>query len=252
MRWTWSPSCGRCLAAALLATWTLIPSWTRGEDRLTRLAQQLAESEPSADRATVSAALADTAKPTSDPVLEKRPLGRAEGPGPSTQPLPSPRWGSGWVLNTVTALGVVILVIFALRTLLVKLGAAKGVSPRSGVVEVLSRTAIAPRNHVLLIRVAGRVLVVGDSVAGLRTLAQIDDPDEVASLLAATTAQAPHSVTRGFATLMGRFNRQYDEGQRLLAEGGDESEHAVDRARDGLSSLLARVRATRSGGEGPA
>lgn len=267
MRWTWINTCGTCLAAALLATAAaqaqpaaepgVAPS--SGDDRLKLLAEQLAGTAtapaPAAAPAAASHDANVPAKTVSDTVSENERLPLQRGDVPVTrdgQALPTPQWGSGWVLHTVTALGVVILIVFGLRAMLVKLGAAKGISTRAGAVEVLSRTAIAPKNHVLLLRVAGRVLVVGDSTAGLRTLAQIDDPDEVASLLAATTAQSPHSASRGFAGLIGRFNRQFDPGQRALDEGGDETEHTVDRARDGLSSLLARVRATGPQGEGSA
>jgi len=161
--------------------------------------------------------------------------------------------GSTWVLNTIAALGVVIGAIFLLRTILSRAGLAKGLttSGASPVIEVLSRVAVAPRNHVLLIRTGKRVLVVGDSSAGLRALAQIDDPQEVAGLIAAVQAQKPGSVTRSFGNLLRRFNSDYREDQRIDEEGADNSEHRVDRTRDEVSGLLSRVRSIADRGAMP-
>src|SRR5690606_38166243 len=94
----------------------------------------------------------------------------------------------GWILKTVTALGVVLGLIYLLRYLWIKLTGQVPASSHTAVVEVLSRTTIAPRNHVLLMRLGQRILVVSDSGSGMNTLANIDDPQEVASLLANVTA----------------------------------------------------------------
>jgi len=58
-------------------------------------------------------------------------------------------------------------------------------APQGGIVEVLSRTTVAPRSHVVLMRVGTRILVVSDSPAGMRTLASVEDAEEVAELLGA-------------------------------------------------------------------
>src|SRR5690606_12807455 len=137
-------------------------------------------------------------------------------------------------LGTLGALGFVLAVILVARWAWIRFGG--GVISRSTpAVEVLSRTSVAPRNHVLLLRVGGRILVVGDSAGGLRTLTQIDEPDEVASLLEAVTAAKATSVSQGFAQLLSSKGGEF-------AIDADDPEHRVDRARDSLSGLLSRVR----------
>ena len=116
----------------------------------------------------------------------------------------------------------------------------------TSVLEVLSRVSIAPRNHVLLMRLGSRILVVGDSPAGLRTLADIADPEEVAGLLAAVVAAKPNSISAGFSQMIGRFQGAYHDDARVADEGNDTAELHVDRARDRLSSLLSRVRSMSS------
>ncbi len=159
----------------------------------------------------------------------------------NTTTSPSAWADNSWVLKTAAALGVVIGLILLLRFGWSRL-TGQAPAARSPVVEVLSRTTIAPRNHVLLLRLGDRILVVADSAAGLRTLANVDDPEEVASLLTAVTAARPNSISRGFAHVLNRFNRDYTEDDRLADEAADIDEYRTDRARDQLSSLLSQVR----------
>ncbi|MEL7087632.1 MAG: flagellar biosynthetic protein FliO [Planctomycetota bacterium] len=153
----------------------------------------------------------------------------------------------GWVLSTCAALGVVIGLILAARWAYTKMG-GKVIARSSPAVEVLSRTTVAPKNHVLLLRVGQRVLVVSDSGAGLRTLANLDDPEEVASVLQSVTSQQPASVTKSFNGLVTRFNGEYDAKSQLAEEGGDESEITLDRTRDALSGLKSRLQSLSNGG----
>ena len=123
-----------------------------------------------------------------------------------------------------------------------------GSTARSGVVDVVVRVRIGPRSNVILIRMGQRLLLVSESAAGLSMLANIHDPQEVDALLTTVTRSKSKSVTTGFATLLNRFNREYHEVERAGTEGRDNAEFHVDRARDQLTGLLARVRNTFSGG----
>lgn len=153
------------------------------------------------------------------------------------------------MLSTLTALGVVLLAILACRGLLRRWFGASLVAGATPVVQVLSRTAVAPRNHVLLLRIGARILVVGDSAAGLRTLASIDDDGEVAELLTALSAAKSGSASGGFRQLLQNLNRAYRRPQVEAEEGGDDKEFAVDRARNEVSALIGKIRGLRSGGE---
>lgn len=208
-----------------------------GFDALTRLAKRelagLDDSQDEAPRGEAAASLPPDARPLGPaPTSDEERLLRPKDA--------EPRDGA-WVLKTLSSLGLVIAVILLARWGWAKMGGAVAVRG-SSVVEVLSRTTVAPRNHVLLLRVGGRVLVVGDSAAGLRTLASIEDPDEVASVLEAVTAAGGTSITRGFSQLLSRTDEEFDPQRRLADEGGDRDEHRVDSARDSMSALLSRIR----------
>ncbi len=161
--------------------------------------------------------------------------------------------GSGsWILDTLTSLGIVIGLILLLRWVWSRLsGQPTATAASAGVVEVLSRTTIAPRNHVLLLRIGHRILIVGDSGSGMNTLATVEDEHEVADLLAAVSASKENSITRNFQQLLGRFGAGHDEiDWDEQADGRDDAEHLLDRTQNNLSSLTSRIRNfTRKGGD---
>ncbi len=204
--------------------------------------------EPVRPRSTGSHPLGRTTGPETDQAVvspvERWPLGRSSGQPSSTQAdtgADTVVGSGGWLWNTLIALGVVIICIGLLRVVLSRWSGQTVMSANNPVLEVLARVSVAPRKHVLLIRLGKRIVVVGDCGSELRTLANIDNTEEVAGLLtdvAATRAR----VSGGFTQLLRRMNSDYRHEQRRIDEGGDTSECDVDRARDQVSNLLARVR----------
>ncbi len=215
---------------------------------------QAVPSTPSVDDAAPAGG--DRAK-DSEPVLmspnERLPLGRrrkvdlnvdgadesAEGMGLAT--------GQGWLMQTLGAMAIVIVLIFALKFVATR-WTRRSLGGGASVVEVLTRVTVAPRSSVVLLRLGERVLVVGDGPGGMRTLAEVDDPDEVADVLAAVTAAQPGSVTQSFRQLFDRFGGDYTQPADLDEEGADGGEQHTDRTRDKISGLLGKVRAL--GGRG--
>ncbi|MFG0249589.1 MAG: FliO/MopB family protein [Phycisphaeraceae bacterium JB051] len=187
---------------------------------------------------------------------ERKPLGApGEGLVPDSNPNEEEPLGSfsdtgSWILNTITALGVVIALIFAMRMGMNKLSGRPVMGGRSGIVEVLSRTSLSPRNQVMLLRLGQRIIVVSEGPAGVRTLANVDDPDEVAGLLTTISASKPGSISQSFNQLLNRADTEMDNPSGFTREhGGDDDEHMIDKTRNELSSLLSRIRAM-SGGKG--
>lgn len=223
---------------------TAAPVTPDTDTRLTQLAQKLSTSTPSARQGVLPAQALDDPTPSlaagETPLFVGTPLLRRDQGSTDDSEKAQPVGTTSRLLKTLTALGVVIGLALLIRIGYARWG-GKIAATHSPVVEVLSRTSVAPRSHVMLLRVGGRVLVVSDSSAGMRTLANVEDPEEVAGLLAAVSAAKPTSISRGFSQLFARFNEEHDR-QQAEHEGAGTQGHFVDTARGSVLGLLARVR----------
>lgn len=215
------------------------------ETRMKSLAERLAQSADATVQSSTSDQSADestdrSATPGHTPLISGTPLLRPGAKG-TPEPLERPDT-SWWLLKTITALGVVIGLVLLVRYVYARMG-GKVAGYASPVVEVLSRTTVAPRSHVLLLRVGGRVLVVSDSSAGMRTLASLEDPQEVADVLGAVSAAKPTSISKGFSQLLHRFSDDHGPEQP------EDDEQSRSGAGGSVSGLIARVRSMgREGG----
>ena len=144
---------------------------------------------------------------------------------------------SSWILQTITALGVVLALIVALRFVIQRVTGLRPAPMTTRLVEVLARSPIAPRTHLLFLRIHQRIVVATQSPAGMQTLTELTDPQEVAAIMAQVQAARPASISRSFQHLLGRLDRDY-----VPDEPADGAEPTVDRTRDEVNGLLARIR----------
>ncbi|MDB5326679.1 MAG: hypothetical protein JWM57_2248 [Phycisphaerales bacterium] len=166
--------------------------------------------------------------------------------------------GIDWTKLTL-AMFVVLGLIVALKYVAIWLfpGVRVGGSGRG--VRLLSRTAIAPRQQVLLLQVGRRILVVGESGGAMSPLANIEEPDEVAELLGQTSYTTPASASSRFKAMFGRAERDYEEplpesltasddleasrsGEAAVGEPGTPVDPNIAAAQDEISGLLDRMR----------
>lgn len=162
-------------------------------------------------------ASAQTSRPATVPPIapaaagsyEHLPLRRAGGVGPGTRPAGSAVQSPVLTYTRLMlALGVVIGVIFALRWLSRKMM----IAPPGGAaqpVAVVSRLTLGPRQQLMLLQVGRRLVLVASTAGQMNTLCQIDDAEEVATLLA--QVRTPRGeVGSAFGALFGRAARQFD------------------------------------------
>ena len=70
------------------------------------------------------------------------------------------------------------------------------------VVSVLGRTAIAPRQQLILVRFGSKLVLVSMNQGETRTLSEITDPIEVDQLAGTCESHQPHSLTNSFRTIL--------------------------------------------------
>jgi flagellar protein FliO/FliZ len=209
---------------------------------------------PSA-RADVAPAAPAHAAPASiedDPVHYQR---SADATAAGRGALPSTTVGSSAtdVWRVTLSLCIVLGLVFGLRWLARKLAIVPPAGASAGGVTVLSRTVLSPKQQVLLLQVGRRIVVVGDAgAAGMRSLCEIDDPDEVAALVGqARAARSTASPARSFASRFRRATEPFD-GPAVDAGGAAEParEPSPDAAPEAdmpgeVAGLLDRVRGLR-------
>jgi flagellar biogenesis protein FliO len=163
-----------------------------------------------------------------------------ETPGQFSSPLD--------IRRVAIALGIVLALVFLCRWAARWMFPSAGVGRSSHVMKVLSRSVIAPKQQLLLIQVGRRLVMVGDCGQQMNALAEISDPDEVASLLGQLRVDAPASERASpFAPLLGRAQQQFDDLPMPPAVDPDEEEGelalaGVDQTRGELSGLTEKIR----------
>ena len=93
-------------------------------------------------------------------------------------------WWSQWG-RTAGALAIVIALILGLRFVLRRLSSsARGSTATAAkAMNVLAKLTPLPRQHLLLVQVGRRLVMVGSGPGGMSRLCEITDPDEVACLI---------------------------------------------------------------------
>ncbi|MEM1167382.1 MAG: flagellar biosynthetic protein FliO [Planctomycetota bacterium] len=165
------------------------------------------------------------------PETESRPLGPA-GASPSDRmgielsqsadesSSSAEDWG-GWA-RTVGALAIVLGLIFGMKLVLQRSAGAigglrnslgAGGRAPSGVVFVLGRYPIARGHSLVLMKVDRRVLVLDQSSSGFRTLTEIVDAEEVASILVKTRDEEGESMASKFGEMLRSVERDPSFGE---------------------------------------
>jgi flagellar biogenesis protein FliO len=103
-----------------------------------------------------------------------------------------------------------------------------------GAIQVLARTAISPKQRIILLQVGRRILVVADGGPSLTTLAEIDDPAEAAALIA--QLQSEKSAGSFSSALTGAMERFRSAQKR------DEAQPDLSSIREEIEGLARRVR----------
>jgi flagellar biosynthetic protein FliO len=123
-------------------------------------------------------------------VLAFIPIAQAQTPAPTTVPAnlirtsPARPTATESTLDLPRVLGslaIVIAAIFALRWIARRFFRFPAAAHASELIEILARTPVSPRQNVLILKIARRVLVVADNGQQLTTLCEITDPRNCAN-----------------------------------------------------------------------
>ena len=149
---------------------------------VTNLAASWAGAQPRQDLTQPATAEASTASQQAQ-TLGGKSLPDRQSPGFSTEDL------RAWV-QPLGAMAVVIAMIFLARRVLNKLSAHTHRGGPAKAVTVLSRTTIAPRQQILLVKMGSRLAFIGSGPQGPVMLREVSEPAEVSMLAADSQGSA--------------------------------------------------------------
>lgn len=150
--------------------------------------------------------------------------------------------------RVLAALGMVIALILGLRwgsRFIFPASVGRG---GSRAIEVVSRSALSPKQQVFLLRVGRRLVVVGDSGSQMHPLCEITDPDEVAELIGQMRGERSSPGSRAFGAMFGRSRQRFEPAEDPPVDPAQELRDAepddvpVASAREELNGLRERVR----------
>ncbi|MBM4108083.1 MAG: hypothetical protein FJ255_04635 [Phycisphaerae bacterium] len=187
--------------------------------------------------------------PTADPEARALMSPRAR-PTESTPLVPSatPKesWldRSDWGRTAISLGGVLALIVGGSRLLrrfarssgsLASAAGAGGRAP-AGIIDILGRFPVARGQTLLLLKIERRVLLVCQtppgrgSPGGMSVLAQIDEPEEVASILIKSRDRESESLARRFEATLRSFEHRMDAAERTPGAGTPRPERPASAA----------------------
>ncbi len=203
-----------------------------------------AASEPPRQPAPAFAASATAASPATDPweaiapdrdrVLIRRSTPRHAADAAPARPTAAP----GWLRTAGSLAAVVALIMLLAWGYRAVTGGSLSLGSRgriAGLIDVVSRTALSPRQTLVLVRVGPRMVLLGVSPERIDTLETIADEALVARLAGAAARERPDSISAEFRQAL------HDQQQRFEAEAPPAHDGAADATRDDLTERLARA-----------
>jgi flagellar biogenesis protein FliO len=150
------------------------------------------------------------------------------------------------------ALAIVISLIGALYWVYKKFFGGATAQRHSGAMSVLTRLAVTPKQHLVLLQVGRRVVLVADNGVQMSPLSEITDPDEVASLVGQLASEKSLSAVKAmnsFGNVFGRARNDFEEPIARTPRDGDDNgpdvvtdDPSIEEARGEISGLMDKIR----------
>jgi flagellar biogenesis protein FliO len=155
----------------------------------------------------------------------------------ATQPAEKPvvlqetNGGSRMILALAAVIGLIFILRWGLRSV-----AGNTASTNGGVMSVIARCGVGPRQQLMLVKLGRRVILVGNGGAQMNALCEINDADEIAQLLGMIGAEKHNGVSQAFSSIFRRETERY-EPQPAPPETTE-----VGLARDEIKDLMNKLR----------
>jgi flagellar biogenesis protein FliO len=184
------------------------------------------------------------APPTAPPKSKYESIEFNKRPSPQQTSTPTPLISSdSGVLRVLGALGVVLGCIFLVRWTGKKILGLQNAGSGGGVVQILCRTPVSPRQQLMLIQIGRKMILVANCGTSMNALCEITDPDEVAALAGQLQERRRTSATSAFLSLFGKAGAKFEaQAEPIAGETTPEEETSQEPVEPELATTRAEMR----------
>lgn len=125
---------------------------------------------------------------------------------------------SNLLLDTLGPLAIVMLTIGGVTIVVRKLAPRGRMVAPAGAIRVVSRQEIGAKQSLALVRVGGRLVLVGVSPQGMSALTEFRDADEVAALVGAAERSRGESLSARFGAFLTTARSDYSAEKDAVTE----------------------------------
>jgi flagellar biogenesis protein FliO len=184
------------------------------------------------------------------PQMDPKPLVRNRGAAGTNESQSAAAPSSNSWVRTTTALaavvGLIVLLAWGYRVVMANGDRLRGAltGRQGGLMEVVGRTTLAPRQSLCLVRIGPRLVLVGLTHDAVRAIDVIDDPELTARLLGEAARNRPDSHTAEFDRCLEREARSYSDAVDDVDETITPDESRVQEIKEKLAGTIRRLQAS--------
>ncbi len=153
-------------------------------------------------------------------------------------------WGGSWL-----ALAIVVAVIFFGAYIFRRFWPEQQRWRNLAAIEILGKTYLSAKQSLCLVKLGRKILLLGICSDRITSLGQIEDPEQVAEILATIQQSRSNSISSSFGKLFGQQANRYQSDHRASSVAGDSDsevaelheDHLCQEVKGCLGELLDRV-----------
>jgi flagellar biogenesis protein FliO len=162
------------------------------------------------------------------------PAGAAPANGPNGANVPRRGMGGLSLISGLWPLLMVLAVIGGVAVFVKKYMPTNRLLLGSEVLRIVARTSLGSKQHLVLVKLGRRLVLLGVAPERISALSTVEDPDQVAMLLGEAASTRSDSMTQAFAASIGQESAAFD------TEDADEDATAATHGH--VQGLLSKVR----------
>lgn len=155
--------------------------------------------------------------------------------------------GKNWWFEGIMSLAAVLMLVGILAYVVRKWLPGARQLDRAGL-EILGKTHLSPKQSLAVVKIGRRLVMIGITPDRISSLATIDEPAEVAAMLADFSGAGRTGLQNRFGAWMDRAESDFTQLDEPMTRGMDQEPARYRRAQHQVRGLLGKVKSMTAGG----